>query len=95
MQEINKAKQESSAQSGKKLFEISWNESVRWYALVQAENKEEVRKVWEKGPENFWLNIDSDGKEIAGEPHIEEVVVAKMRKRLPGNKSQGGDCDGS
>jgi hypothetical protein len=75
MKEIKSCEQESSAQSSEKLFEISWTECVRWYALVKAENKEAARRIWEKGPENFWLNISSDGKEITGEPHIEEVFA--------------------
>lgn len=83
MGKISEFELKSSARSGKKLFEISWSECVRWYALVRAENKEETRRIWEKSPEKFWLNIDSDGKEIASEPHIEEVILNLFaRKRM-------------
>lgn len=73
MQEIKNAKQESRTQGSKKLFKISWTVSEEWIAMVRAKDKEEAHRIWERGPEQFWLNIHSDHKEITSEPHIEEV----------------------
>jgi len=91
MQEIKGERQESRARSSKKLFGIAWTESVHWYALVEAENKEEARQVWENGPEKFWLKIDSDGQEITSEPTIEEKLDVSAHEKAMAVKAKGGD----
>ncbi len=73
MQEINEAKQESIAQDGTKLFQISWTEQEHCSSLVRAKNKKEVLELFYNDDDQLWENAEFTHKEIVGEPRIEEV----------------------
>jgi len=75
MQEINYARQESSAQSSenKKLFEISWTEVECCHAVVRAKNRKEALELFHLGDDQVWDNIEFGHREQFGKPRIKEV----------------------
>ena len=75
MQEINYARQESSAQSSenKKLFEISWTELECCRAVVRAKNRKEALDLFHHCYDQVWDNIEYGHREQFGEPRIKEV----------------------
>ena len=73
MQEIKDAKQESSAQSSEKLFEITWAETDQYFVLVWAQDKEEALEKWQGRYKEHWC-AELFSRDLCGGPFVKEVV---------------------
>ena len=94
MQEINKTKQENSAQSSwLKQFAITWTEEQRFFAKVLAKNKEEAYRLWQQRKDEICVTCQTDSLELLSGPFIEEVPDLLMGPNPVDSNLKGGEKD--